>query len=81
MSFDAHSGAWTKLDGPAGDHQMHDTRALIVRFVRDYPGSKPAAIADALQLNPNTVRQTCTRMAKDGQLRANGGAYYPPESE
>jgi hypothetical protein len=81
MSFDAHTGAWTKLDGAAGDYQMHDTRAEIRRFVRDYPGNKPAAIADALQLNPNTVRQTCTRMAKDGQLRAApGGTYYPPES-
>jgi hypothetical protein len=79
MSFEAHSGAWTKLDGPAGDYEMGDTRALITRFLRDYPGHKPAAIADALQLNPNTVRQTCTRMTKAGQLRANGGAYYPPE--
>ncbi|WP_435121271.1 AAA family ATPase [Amycolatopsis thermoflava] len=80
MSFDATSGAWTKLDGPAADYQMHDTRAQIKRFVRDYPGQKPAAIADALQLNPNTVRQTCTRMAKDGQLRAApGGTYYPAE--
>ena len=81
MSFNAHSGAWTKLDGPATDYDMGDTRALITRFVRDYPGHKPAAIADALQLNPNTVRQTCTRMTKDSQLRADRGAYYPPETE
>jgi hypothetical protein len=80
MSFDASSGAWTKLDGPAGDYQMHDTRALLTRFVREYPGSKPAAIADALQLNPNTIRQTLSRMAKDAQVRAApGGTYYPTE--
>ncbi|MBB2934141.1 alpha-D-ribose 1-methylphosphonate 5-triphosphate synthase subunit PhnG [Amycolatopsis bartoniae] len=53
MSFDATCGAWAKLDGPAGDYQLHDTRALIARFVRDHPGSRPTAIADALQLKPN----------------------------
>lgn len=80
MNFDAGTGAWTKLDGPASDYQMHETRALITRCVRDYPGQKPAQIADALQLNPNTVRQTCKRMADKGQLRAAvGGTYYPAE--
>ncbi|WP_216209135.1 AAA family ATPase [Amycolatopsis aidingensis] len=80
MSFDATAGAWTKLDGPAGDYLMQNTRADILRFVRDYPGSKPAAIADALQLNPGTVRKTCQRMADKSQLRATGGAYYPPDT-
>jgi hypothetical protein len=80
MNFDAATGAWTKLDGPASDYQMHETRALITRYVRDYPGHKPAQIADALQLNPNTVRQTCKRMADKGQLRAApGGTYHPAE--
>jgi hypothetical protein len=80
MSFDATAGAWTKLDGPAGDYQMSQGRTDVLRFVRDYPGSKPAQIADALQLNPTTVRQTCRRMADKGQLRAaTGGAYYPAE--
>jgi hypothetical protein len=81
MSFDSHAGAWTKLDGPAGDYLMHDTRALIARFVRDYPGSKPAEIADALQLDRGNVRQSCKRMTDKGQLRATpGGAYHPPET-
>ncbi|PXY31683.1 AAA family ATPase [Prauserella muralis] len=81
MSFDAHAGAWTKLDGPAGDYLMQDTRALVMRFVRDYPGSKPADIAKALDLNPGTVRQTCKRMADKGQLHAApGGTYHPPDT-
>jgi hypothetical protein len=37
---------------------------------------KPARIAEALQLNPNTVRKTCTRMAADGQLKALPGGTY-----
>lgn len=81
LSFDATAGAWTKLDGPAADHTVEHTRALILRFVRDYPGSKPAAIADALELKPDTARQTCRRMAEQGQLRtATGGTYHPPET-
>jgi hypothetical protein len=79
MSFDPRAGSWTKLDGPVGDYQMHDTRALITRFVRDYPGSKPAAIADALDLDKTNVRQSCSRMAKDDQLRTSNGACYPPD--
>jgi DNA-binding IclR family transcriptional regulator len=57
-----------------------DTRADLIRLVREYPGSKPAQLADALKLPPATVRQTLSRMAKAGQLHvAPGGAYYPPE--
>ncbi len=57
---------------------MQDTRALVSRYVREYPGNKPAQIAEALQLKAATVRQTCKRMADDGQIRAaSGGAYYP----
>lgn len=82
MTFDAETGTWRLLDGPADDHLMNDTRALIARFVRDHPdGRKPKEIADALQLNPNTIRKTCTRMAEDGQLHAGAdGTYYPPKS-
>lgn len=82
MTFDADAGAWRLLDGPAGDHLMNDTRAMIARFVREHPdGRKPKEIAEALQLNPNTVRQTCARMAADRQLHVGtGGTYYPPKS-
>jgi DNA-binding Lrp family transcriptional regulator len=78
MSFDPSVGAWSLLDGPADEHLMQDTRALISRYVREYPGNKPAQIAEALQLKAPTVRQTCKRMADDGQIRAaSGGAYFP----
>jgi hypothetical protein len=78
MSFDGTF--WTKLDGPASDYEMGDTRADLVRLVREYPGTKPAQLADALSLPAATVRQTLSRMAKAGQLCvAPGGAYFPPE--
>jgi hypothetical protein len=79
MSFDAVSGAWTKLDGAASDYELGDTRADIVRLLREHGGMKPARIAEALQLNANTVRKSCTRMATDGQLKAvPGGTYTVP---
>lgn len=78
LAFDPGRGAWRMLDGPASDYLMRDTRALIARFVRDYPGQRPKQIADALQLDAATVRQTCRRMADDGQLRATAGGQYHP---
>lgn len=83
MSFDAATGAWSLLDGPAQEHLMGDTRSLILRFVRDYPGRKPKDIADALEpagLKRDNVRQTCSRMVEQGQLVMRpDGTYHPPE--
>jgi DNA-binding IclR family transcriptional regulator len=59
---------------------MTDNRALIARYIRDYPGSKPADIAEALDIKPDTARQTLSRMARAGQLRATAGTYHPPAS-
>jgi hypothetical protein len=79
LNFNPGAGAWTLLDGPAADHLLHDTRALISRFVRANPGSMPKSIAEATGINANTVRKTCTRMVEDGQLRAASGAYHPAD--
>jgi AAA domain-containing protein len=81
LGFDPAKGAWTLLDGPPEEHLMRDTRALISRYVRDFPGRKPADIAEALDIPRDTAKQTCKRMADTGQLIAKpGGAYYPPAS-
>ena len=78
MTFDGTF--WTKLDGPASDYEMGDTRADLLRLVREYPGSKPAQLAEALDIPAPTVRKTLSRMAEKGQVRVvPGGAYYPPE--
>ncbi|MEQ4209901.1 AAA family ATPase [Actinopolymorpha sp. B9G3] len=72
------SGAWHLLDGPPEEHTVHQTRASILRYIRQNPGATPKTIAEATGLNANTVRQTCSRMAKDDQLHAlPGGAYHP----
>ncbi|WP_406422055.1 AAA family ATPase [Streptomyces sp. NBC_00842] len=79
LQFQEASGAWHLLGGPASDHTIGDTRAAILRHVRANPGAKPKDIADALpQVDTDTVRRTCSRMAADGQLTKDGsGRYYP----
>lgn len=81
LSFHAPTGTWQLMDGPASDHQLHDTRATILRCVRDRPGMGPGEIATTIPgANAATIRQTCARMAGDGQLRKDpGGRYHPTE--
>ncbi len=79
LTFNADAGAWQMLDGPAEDHQIGDTRAAILRWLRQTPGSTPKAVAEGIGLKADTVRQTCTRMLADGQLAAvPGGRYRVP---
>ncbi|MHA6796761.1 AAA family ATPase [Pseudonocardia bannensis] len=78
LSFDPEAGAWRVLDGRAEDYLMRDARSMVLRYLRDYPGQRPKQIADALQLDPGAVRQTCRRMVADGQLHATPGGQYRP---
>jgi hypothetical protein len=39
LSFDPATGSWTMLGGSVEQHTMSDTRALIARYVRDYPAA------------------------------------------
>lgn len=82
LAFQQASGAWQLLDGPVSDHTVGDTRAAILRYVRANPGVKPKGIAEALpDVDADTVRRTCSRMADAGQLtRDGGGRYYPDTS-
>jgi AAA domain/Winged helix-turn-helix DNA-binding len=76
LEFDPDSGLWRLLDGPADEHLVHDTRATILRHLRANPGQRPGDIAAALELKPDTVRQTCKRMCDAGQLRRDAGGLY-----
>ncbi|NGO09291.1 AAA family ATPase [Streptomyces sp. HC44] len=82
LSFQAASGAWHLLDGPVSDHTVGDTRAAILRHVRANPGAKPKDIAgDLPQVDIDTIRRTCSRMAADGQLTRDGSGRYYPDTE
>ncbi|WP_129306568.1 AAA family ATPase [Streptomyces sp. L2] len=79
LSFQPASGAWHLLDGPVSDHTVGDTRATILRYVRAHPGAKPKDMAGELpNVDLDTIRRTCNRMADAGQLTKDpGGRYYP----
>lgn len=81
LSFQPAAGAWHLLDGPPEQHAVGETRAAILRFVRDNPGSTPKAIAEAIGRGRDGVRQTCRRMATDHQLRADADGRYWPLTE
>jgi hypothetical protein len=80
LSFDPSAGAWLMLDGHAEEHTLSATRAAILRYVREFPGSTPAKISSALGESRENVKRTCARMAEASQLRRDGsGAYLAPE--
>ncbi|MGP3924787.1 AAA family ATPase [Streptomyces sp. 8N616] len=79
LKFHKSAGAWQLLDGPATDHTISDTRAAILQHVRANPGARPKDIATVLpQVDADTIRRTCSRMADAGQLTKDAsGRYYP----
>lgn len=79
LSFDPSRGAWSMLDGPAVDYTVSDTRAAILRYLRENPGKQPKDIAAAIDVNADNVRRACARMSDAGQLTKNAtGQYYAP---
>jgi hypothetical protein len=80
LRFTSENGAWTLLDGPAGDYAISGNRAAIIRHVRANPASAPKGIAEALGISYETVKKTCQRMSADGQLTADTvGRYRVPD--
>ena len=78
LAFAADLGAWQMSDTPADEIMLGDTRAAILRYVREHEGARPKDIAEGTQLDAATVRQTARRMADDGQLDTDGrGRYFP----
>ena len=77
LKFDPHIGTWALL-GDAEEWRMSETRRLIIEAIREAGPLQPKAIADALELPRDLVRQTVTRMAKDDQLINTVGTYSIP---
>jgi hypothetical protein len=78
LRFAADLGAWQLLDGPASDYALGDTRAAILRHLREQGSATPSQLADALALNLNTVKSNCRRMVDDEQLDTDGRGHYFP---
>jgi hypothetical protein len=78
LAFAADLGAWQLSDTPADEIMLGDTRAAVLRHIREHEGDRPKHIAEATGLDYATVRQTARRMADDGQLDTDGqGRYFP----
>ena len=81
LSYDKATGHWTKLQGQASDYEVSDTRASILRWLREHPGATPKQITAGTGLNYDTTRRTAARMAGDGQLaRDSAGHYTVPDT-
>jgi hypothetical protein len=78
LRFIADSGAWCLMDGPAADYTLTATRAAILRYLRENPGSGPRAITEGTGLNSDKVKKTCQRMAANGQLSSDAAGKYRP---
>ncbi len=82
LKFHKGAGAWQLLDGPVSDHTIGDTRATILRHVRENPGVRPKDIAAALpQIDADTVRRYCSRMVEAGQLSKDTAGRYHPDTQ
>lgn len=80
LRFDATRGAWTLLDGPAGDYELGDTRRAILEVLREYDEPLgPTAVAQVTGLKVEVVKVRLREMAKAGQAQQQGrGRYTAP---
>ncbi|MGH3502552.1 MAG: AAA family ATPase [Nocardioidaceae bacterium] len=78
LGFQPDAGSWHLLDGPPEDHTLPETRAAILRYLRDHPGAAPKTIAEATGLAYDNVKRTCARMAGDHQLTTDAAGHYRP---
>lgn len=76
LTFNPDNGSWTLLDGPAEEYETTDTRAAILRYLRQYPGSGPRDIATGTGLGEPNVKATCRRMFDGGHLNRDDKARY-----
>jgi predicted transcriptional regulator len=76
LAFDSATGTWKLLAGIASDWTLADTRRRVLAAVRDEGPMTPKTLAVRLGIAPATIRQTCGRMADDGQLDTDGNGHY-----
>jgi 3-deoxy-D-manno-octulosonic acid (KDO) 8-phosphate synthase len=79
MSFDRTTGAWSIL-GQASDVRRSDERSGILDALRDSAEAmSPTAIASALDMPVNNVKQLLFKMVKSGEVaKTKRGQYLNP---
>lgn len=76
LNFDAPTGTWKLLDGPAADYDVSGERRRILAAVRAEPGLGPKQIADASGVGYGTVKHLVRKMVDAGQLDTDGEGHY-----
>lgn len=76
LAFDATSGTWTLLDGPAGDYEVSRQRRAIALAVRECDGIGPKAIAETTGIAHHTVKHLVRKMLDADQLDTDGAGHY-----
>jgi hypothetical protein len=78
LDFDAPTGTWKILAGPASDYSQSAQRRQILNHLRDFEGDGPKAIAAATGLDHNVVKHLVRKMVDADVLDTDGtGRYFP----
>ncbi|GAB6901546.1 AAA family ATPase [Kineosporia succinea] len=80
LTHDQNTGHWLKNDRPADEVSLGDTRASILKTLRESAKPLgPTAVADITGAKVETVKKTMQRMSDAGQIwPATGGKYTAP---
>lgn len=76
LDFDANTGTWSWLDGPAVLHEVADTRRSILEALHGQQAKAPKQVAEMTGLDHELVKKTLQRMAEDNQVQPAGGGTY-----
>lgn len=79
LTFAPERGAWEQSDISPDEILLGETRAKVLRYVKEQEGATPSEIAAGTGVSPGTAKQTVRRMATEGQLETDGhGHYFAP---
>ena len=76
LRFAPAAGSWTLL-GDAAIFALGETRRELLEAVQAHGSLSPKQAAKLTGLDAVNVRQALSRMARDAQVKAKGGRYFP----
>lgn len=79
LRFDAETGSWQMLNGPADDYKLSENRRDVLAYLRRHLTGTPTEVSRALEIPIGTAKSLLFRMAKDDQVDTDGqGHYFAP---
>lgn len=79
LAFAAERGAWEQSDISPDEVLLGETRAKVLRYVKEHEGTGPTDIAKGTGIAVATVKQTVRRMVTESQLDTDEhGRYFAP---